>query len=111
MHRRSRTASCATPPALVVDLTQIENSPLHRFVGSQAMVFDDAEIAMILAVFFAVDAAQKHAKRRVPDLRLQGKILGLHSTVFSDTHDDNATLKHENDRKKTEKCPQLRRLG
>ena len=56
------------------------------------MVFYDAEIAMILAVFFAVDAAQKHAKRRVPGLRLQGKILGLHSTVFSDTHDDNATL-------------------
>jgi hypothetical protein len=46
-----RIASCATPPALVVDLTQIENSPLQRFVGSQAMVFYDAEIAMILAVF------------------------------------------------------------
>ena len=56
------------------------------------MVFYDAEIAMILAVFFAVDAAQKHAKRRVPGLRLQGKILGLHSTVFSDAHDENATL-------------------
>src|ERR1700722_7106438 len=64
------------------------------------MVFYDAEIAMILAVFFAVDAAQKHAKRRVPGLRLPGKILGLHSTVFSDAHDENATLKHENDRKK-----------
>jgi hypothetical protein len=64
------------------------------------MVFYDAEIAMILAVFFAVDAAQKHAKRRVPGLRLQGKILGLHSTVFSDAHDENATLKQENDRKK-----------
>jgi hypothetical protein len=47
-----------------------------------------------------VDAAQKHAKRRVPGLRLQGKILGLHSTVFSDAHDENATLKQENDRKK-----------
>jgi hypothetical protein len=48
------------------------------------MVFDDAEIARIFAVFFAVDAAPKHDQRRVPDLRLQRKILGLHSTVFSD---------------------------
>jgi len=29
------------------------------------MVFYDAEVAMILAVSFAVDAAQKHDKRRV----------------------------------------------
>jgi hypothetical protein len=75
------------------------------------MVFNDAEVAMILAVFVAVDAAQKHDKRRVPDLRPQGKILGLHSTVFSDAHDENARLKHENHHKKAEKCPQLRKSG
>jgi hypothetical protein len=71
------------------------------------MVFNDAEVAMFLAVFVAVDAAQKHDKRRVPDLRPQGKVLGLHSPVFSDAHDENARLKHENHHKKAEKCPQL----
>jgi hypothetical protein len=34
------------------------------------MVFDDAEVAMIFAVFVAVDTAQKHDKRK-PDLRPQ----------------------------------------
>ena len=66
------------------------------------MVFNDGEIAMTFAVCFAVDAAQKHDKRRVPDLRLQRKILGLPSTVFSDAHNENATLKHENHHKKPE---------
>src|SRR5258708_6390575 len=77
---RKRLAPCCL--LLVVDLTQIENRSLHRSVGSQTMVFNDAEVAMILAVFVAVDAAQKHDKRRVPDLRPQGKVLGLHSPVF-----------------------------
>jgi hypothetical protein len=51
----------------VVDLAQIENSSLHRPAGSQAMVLDDTEVVMILAVFFAIVAAQTP---------------GLHSTVF-----------------------------
>ncbi len=75
------------------------------------MVFYDAEVAMILAVFFAVDAAQKHDNRRVPDLRPQRKVLGLHSAVFSNANDENARLKHEDHHKKAEKCPQLRKLG
>jgi hypothetical protein len=75
------------------------------------MVFYDAEVAMILAVFLAVDAAQKHDKCRVPDLRPQRKVLGLHSAAFSNANAENARLKHENHHKKAEKCPQLRKLG
>jgi hypothetical protein len=33
------------------------------------MVFYDAEVAVILAVFFAMDAAQKHADGRLPEVR------------------------------------------
>ena len=71
-----------------IDFAEIENGWLHRLVGSEAMVFDDAEVAMIFAVFVAVDTAQKHDKRK-PDLRPQRKVLGLHSTVFSDGHSEN----------------------
>jgi hypothetical protein len=85
---------------LIVDLAEIENGSLHRFVGSQAMVFDDAEVAMILAVFVALDAPQKHDKRRVPDLRPQGKVLGLHSTVFSESDHENTRLHNKNQSKK-----------
>jgi hypothetical protein len=53
----------------IVDFAQIENGSLHRPVGSEAMVFDDAEEAMILAVIFAIVAAQKHVECRVPELR------------------------------------------
>jgi hypothetical protein len=53
---------------LVVDFTEIENGSLYRFVGRDAMVFYNAEVAMILAVFFAIVAAQKHADSRLPEL-------------------------------------------
>jgi hypothetical protein len=36
---------------LVIDFAEIENGSLHRLVGSEAMVFDDVEVAMIFAVF------------------------------------------------------------
>ena len=55
---------------LVVDLAEIENGSLHRLVRSDAMVLDDAE-AMVLAVFLAIVAAQKHADGRLPELRCQ----------------------------------------
>jgi len=42
---------------LIVDLAEIENGSLYRLAGSQAMVFYDAELTMILAVFFAIVAA------------------------------------------------------
>jgi hypothetical protein len=45
----------------VVDLAAIDNGSLHRLAGSQAMVFYDAEVAMIRAVFLAIVAAQKDA--------------------------------------------------
>src|SRR6202022_2929326 len=42
---------------LIVDLAEIENGSLHRLVGGESMVFYDAEVTMILAVFFAIVAA------------------------------------------------------
>jgi hypothetical protein len=66
---------------------------------------------MILAVFFAMDAAQKHADCRLPELRGQGKILGLHSTVFSERGDGNTRLNAGNYGKNTENRLQLVKLG
>jgi hypothetical protein len=40
--------------------------------------------SMILAVFFAIVAAQKHADCRLPEVDVEGKVLGLHSAVFSE---------------------------
>src|SRR5947199_1467405 len=51
--------------------SEIENGSLYCFVGRDAMVFYDAEVAMILAVFFAIIAAQKHADGRLPELQGQ----------------------------------------
>jgi hypothetical protein len=56
---------------LVVDFAEIENGSLYCFVRRDAMVFYDAEVAMILAVFFAIIAAQKHADSRLPELQGQ----------------------------------------
>jgi hypothetical protein len=53
---------------LIVDLAEIENGSLHRFVRSDSMVFYDAEVAMIFAVFFAMDAAQEHVHCRLPEV-------------------------------------------
>src|SRR6266550_7141221 len=52
---RKRLAPCRL--LLIVDLAEIEDRSLHRLAGSNAMVFYDAEVAMIFAVFFAMDAA------------------------------------------------------
>jgi hypothetical protein len=41
----------------------------------------------------------------------KGKILGLHSTVFSERGDGNTTLNPGNYGKNTEKCLQLVKLG
>src|SRR5258708_7014056 len=54
---------------LVVDLAEIENGSLHCLVRSGAMVFYDAEVAMIFAVFFAIVTAQKHIHCRLPEVR------------------------------------------
>ena len=44
----------------VVDLTQMENCALGGVAGAQPAVFDDAPVAMNLAVFFASVETQKH---------------------------------------------------
>jgi hypothetical protein len=91
----------------VVDLAQIENSSLHRPAGSQAMVLDDTEVVMILALFFAIVAAQKHADCRVPELR--GRREGTWSPLyrFSESDDENTRLNNKYQAKKTEKRRQL----
>src|SRR6266481_3829755 len=40
---------------LIVDLAEIENGSLHRFVGSNAMIFYNAEVAMNFTVFSEFD--------------------------------------------------------
>jgi hypothetical protein len=54
---------------LIVDFAEIENGSLHRLAGTDAMVFYDAEVAMVFAVFFTIIAAQKHANDRLPEVR------------------------------------------
>ena len=66
---RQRLAPCHL--LLIVDPAEIENGSLHRFARSNALVFYNAEVAMILAVSFAMDAAQKHADCRLPELQGQ----------------------------------------
>src|SRR5260370_38490502 len=42
---------------------------------------------------------------------VEGKVLGLHSTVFSESDNENKPLNNKNQSKKAEKRPQLRKLG
>jgi len=67
IEHRERLAACGL--LLVVDLAEIEQRSLHGLVGTHAPVLDDAEVAVILAVFLAVAAAKKHDSRRVPEHR------------------------------------------
>jgi hypothetical protein len=41
----------------------------------------------------------------------EGKTLGLHSTVFRESADENTHLNSKKQVKKAEKCPQLRKIG
>jgi hypothetical protein len=54
---------------LIVDFAEIENGSLHRFVGTEAMIFYNAEVAMIFTVLYAMDAAQKYADASLPEIR------------------------------------------
>ena len=42
---------------------------------------------------------------------VEGKTLGLHSTVFLESDDENTQLNYENRGQKAEKHPQLRKFG
>src|SRR5215510_7006415 len=46
---------------LIVDLAEIQHRALRRFAAGQPSVLNDAEVAMVLTVFLAIRAAQKHA--------------------------------------------------
>src|SRR2546426_8834340 len=53
-----------TPPSFslaVVDLTQIQNMPLHHTSTRNAMVLDDAPVAVLFAVFDTRLHAHEHA--------------------------------------------------
>src|ERR1700739_2201746 len=54
---------------LIVDFAEIENGSLYRLAGTDAMVFYDAAVAIIFAVFFTIIAAQKHANDRLSEVR------------------------------------------
>jgi hypothetical protein len=41
----------------------------------------------------------------------EGKALGLHSTVYRKSADENTRLNNKKQGKKPEKCPQLRKIG
>jgi hypothetical protein len=53
---------------VIVNLAEIENGSLYRLVRSSAMVFYDAEVAMILTIFFAMNAGQEHVHCRLPEV-------------------------------------------
>jgi hypothetical protein len=77
---RQRLAPCRL--LLIVDLTEIEDGSLHRLVGSNTMVFYDAEVAMILASFLRWIQRRNMLTADCQNSGGKGKTLGLHSTVF-----------------------------
>src|SRR6478609_4732292 len=59
--RFDRLAPCRS--LVVVDLSQMQHMPLHRAPGGHTAVFNDAPIAVLLAVLAANLVAQKHDAR------------------------------------------------
>jgi hypothetical protein len=79
----------------VIDFAQVEDDALQGVTGAQPAVFDDALVAMHLAVFLASVVAQKHAVGRqcitVAERCGRGQVstCGLwkrRSLLFSDLH-------------------------
>ena len=64
---------------LIVDFAEIENGSLYRLARTDAMVL------------------------------IERKTLGLHSTVFCESADENTRLNNKNRGKRAEKCPRLRK--
>ena len=68
---------------MIVNLAaEIENGSLHRVVGRNAMVFDDAEVA-ILAVFLRWMLRRNRSTADCQKSGVEGKTRGLHSALFS----------------------------
>jgi hypothetical protein len=75
---------------LIVDFAEIENGSLNRLARTDAMVLYDAEVAMVFGVFFLRLLLRRnmlttHCQKSV----VEGKTLGLHSTVFRESADEN----------------------
>jgi hypothetical protein len=96
---------------LIVDFAEIENGSLHRLAGTDAMVFYDAEVAMVFTVFLRLLLRRNMLTTDCQQSVVEGKVLGLHSTVFREGADENTRLNNKNRGKKAEKCPQLRKCG
>jgi hypothetical protein len=84
---RQRLAPCRL--LLIVDLAEIQNGSLYRFAGSDAMVFYDAEGPMIFAVFLRLLLRRNMLTADCQNSGVEGKTLGLHSTVFLERDDGN----------------------
>src|SRR6266508_3867122 len=54
---------------LVVDLAQVQHSPLNGLVGGNPLVLHDAEVAVILAVLLPVCAAQEQGNSSMLESR------------------------------------------
>ena len=67
---------------LVVDLPQVEYGPLHGLACGDALVLDDAEVAVVFAVLLAICATEEHAISRMPESSTLRKRVGLHSAAF-----------------------------
>src|SRR6186713_2574824 len=61
VERFDRVAPCCS--LVVVDLSQMQHMPLHRAPAGHTAVFNDAPVAVLLAVFTANLLAQKHDAR------------------------------------------------
>jgi hypothetical protein len=61
VERFDRVAPCCS--LVIVDLSQIQHMPLHRAPAGHTAVFNDAPVAVLLAVFTANLLAQKHDAR------------------------------------------------
>src|SRR6476659_6167958 len=76
--RFDRLAPCRS--LVVVDLSQMQHMPLHRAPGGHTAVFNDAPIAVLLAVLAANLVAQKHdARLPKPPAVSQGAWSALHA--------------------------------
>src|SRR6187431_1078593 len=61
VERFDRVAPCCS--LVIVDLSQIQHMPLHRAPAGHTAVFNDAPVAVLLAVLAANLLAQKHDAR------------------------------------------------
>ena len=75
------------------------------------MVFYDAEVAMVFASFLRLLLRRNMLTTDCQKSVVEGKGLGLHSTVFRESAHENTRFNNKHKGKKGEKCPQLRKCS